>query len=113
MPENAPNILQNVFKKYSNFWRELDAELPDGDEWRIVDGLAERLGIAGPLRLDIEFVLSIPERIQPELGESTLMLQKSQKFGWQGGPKTGAGIVLEYVSEPVAGPTTPRRACAI
>ena len=43
----------------------------------------------------------------------TLMLQKSQKFGWQGGPKTDAGIVLEYVSEPVAGPTTPRRACAI
>lgn len=33
------------------------------------------------------------------------MLQKSQKFGWQGGPKTGAGIVLKYVSEPVAGPT--------
>ncbi len=44
---------------------------------------------------------------------STLMLQKLQKFGWQGGPKTGAAIVLEYVSEPVAGPTQPRRACAI
>ena len=43
----------------------------------------------------------------------TLMLQKLQKFGWQGGPKTGAAIVLEYVSEPVAGPTQPRRACAI
>ena len=44
---------------------------------------------------------------------STLMLQKLQKFAWQGGPKTGAAIVLEYVSEPVAGPTQPRRACAI
>ena len=40
-------------------------------------------------------------------------VEKSQEFGWQGGPKTGAGIVLEYVSEPVAGPTPPWRACAI
>ncbi len=35
----------NEGRKLYSLWRELDSELPDGDEWKMVDAFAERLGI--------------------------------------------------------------------